>query len=120
MKFAGADNRATIVLYGYCPCYNAKSGSRISYQQQRRYLIGKEDDLTCPRRRFQEDLFKQLEIWKEEGNEIIVCMDANENIYDKCIGKTLMCPTGLDMKEVVGNQTGKKIEPTYTSEARNQ
>jgi len=40
-------------------------------------------------------------------------MDANENIYDKCIRKTLTCPAGLDMKEVVGNHTGKKIGPTY-------
>jgi len=40
-------------------------------------------------------------------------MDANENIYDKIIGKTLTSATGLDMREVVGNHTGKKMGPIY-------
>jgi hypothetical protein len=48
----------------------------------------------------------QLKRWREEGDRLIVCMDANENIYTKCIGKELTEVTGLVMKEVVGEFTG--------------
>jgi len=68
----------------------------------------KEDDIKCPRTRFRDNLVKQLETWKEEENEIIVCLDANENIYDKGIGKALTSINRLlDMSEVVGDHTGK-------------
>jgi hypothetical protein len=43
-----------------------------------------------------------------------VCMeDANEDIYWKSIGKLLTNKDGLNMSEVVGNFTGKKIGPTF-------
>jgi hypothetical protein len=40
-------------------------------------------------------------------------MDANEDIYRKLIGKLLMKKDGLNMSEVVGDFTGKKIGPTF-------
>jgi hypothetical protein len=38
-----------------------------------------------------------------------VCLDTNEHIYRKAIGKSLMDIEGLAMKEVVGEFTGKAI-----------
>jgi hypothetical protein len=40
-------------------------------------------------------------------------MDANEDIYRKSIGKLLTKTDGLNMSEVVGNFTGRKIGPTF-------
>ncbi len=40
-------------------------------------------------------------------------MDANEDIYKKLIGKLLTTKDGLNMLEVVGNFTGKKIGPMF-------
>jgi hypothetical protein len=40
-------------------------------------------------------------------------MDANENIYKKSIGKTLTKTTGLAMREVVGDFTGKQLGATF-------
>ena len=60
MRFIGANNRATIFLCGYVPCYNNKTGSMTSYQQHKRYYINQENDLTCPWKRFCEDLLTQL------------------------------------------------------------
>jgi hypothetical protein len=63
--------------------------------------------------KFREDLLKQLKQWREDGNKLIVCLDANEDIYKKLIGKALTAVDGLAMEEVVGNFTEVPIGPTY-------
>ena len=55
----------------------------------------------------------QLKEWRTEGDWIVVCMDANEDIYRKSIGKALMDQDGLNMSEVVGDFTGEKLGTTY-------
>ena len=55
----------------------------------------------------------QLTRWREEGDKLIVCLDANENIYNKSIGKALTNLEGLAMQEVVGTFTNKRIGPTF-------
>ena len=49
----------------------------------------KEKDRTCPRTRFKNDLLEQSRKWREQGDRLIVCMDVNEEIYHKSIGKSL-------------------------------
>ena len=89
MRFVGADGKSTYVVSGYNPCSNKKVDSGTTYQQHRRYLIEKEKDLTCPRKRFREDLVRKLKEWRKEGNRLIVCLDANEDIYLESIGREL-------------------------------
>jgi hypothetical protein len=40
-------------------------------------------------------------------------MDANKHIYKKLIGHSLTNQEGLNMQEVVGEFTGKKLGPTF-------
>jgi hypothetical protein len=40
-------------------------------------------------------------------------MDANEHIYKKSIGRSLMDRDGLNKWEVVGDFTGTKLGPTF-------
>ena len=103
----------TRIVCGYNPCYNKNPNSSTTYQQHRRYLINKKKDLTCPRTKFRDDLIDQLSKWREAGDKLIVCLDANENIYSKSIGKALTNLEGLAMKEVVGTFTGRRVGPTY-------
>jgi hypothetical protein len=42
-----------------------------------------------------------------------VCLDTNEHIYKKLLGRALTDINGLAMKEVVGDSTGKPIGATY-------
>ncbi len=44
---------------------------------------------------------------------MIVCLDANENIYTQALGKLLTDYEGLGMIEAVGRYTGKKVGPTH-------
>ena len=113
MVFRGANGLTTRVVCGYNPCMNKNEVSKTSYQQHRRYYLLEEKDDTCPRTRFRVDLLQQLEEWREQGDRLIVCLDANEDVYKKSIGKALTDRDGLNMSEVVGEFTGKQLGATY-------
>ena len=112
MTLKGNQGR-TRVICGYNPCYNKNPDSTTSYQQHRRFFITKKKDLTCPRKKFREDLVEQLKLWRKDGNRLIVCLDANKDIYKKSLGKALTDIDGLAMKEVVGDFTQRPVGATY-------
>ncbi len=85
MTFKGESGR-TQVICGYSPCYNKNTKSSTAYQQHRRYFVTQKKDLTCHRTKFKEDLVSQLQQWCKEGNRLIVCLDANKDIY-KILGE---------------------------------
>ena len=113
MTFKGSNDIVTLVVSVYCPCKSGKKAARSSYQQARRYYIEKEKDFTCPLTRFRDDLIAQLKEWRAAGDRLIVCMDANSDIYRKELGKALTAVEGLNMSEVVGDFTGKRVGPTF-------
>ena len=113
MVLQEADGIRTRVVCGYNPCHIKKKATRSSYQQQMRYFIMKENNRTCPRTRFKNDLLAQLRKWREQGDWLIVCIEVNEDIYRKRIGKALTMSEDLQMIEAVGNYTGKKIGATF-------
>ncbi len=102
----------TRVVCGYNPCYNQKTDSSTTYQQHRRYFRVRNKH-RCPRTLFRDNLISMLSKWREEGDRLIVCLDANEHIYKKSIGKMLTDINGLAMKEVVGEFTGTQIGSTF-------
>jgi hypothetical protein len=79
----------TRIICGYNPCGNNCPNSGTVYHQQHLYWITKQGCLTCRRVKFQEDLVAQLKRWREQGDKLIVCLDANEDVYRKLIGKAL-------------------------------
>ena len=103
----------TRIVCGYNPCGNDKPNSGTVYHQHRRYWLEKRRCATCPRVKFKEDLLTQLKQWRANGDKLIVCLDSNENIYKKLIGKALTDLDGLAMREIVGEYTGIPIGPTY-------
>ena len=107
------DGVRTRIVCGYNPCGSGKLNSGTTYQQHRRFWVTQRKDLTCPRKHFHDDLVAQLTKWREEGDQLVVCLDANEDIYKKSLGKSLTKSDGLRMSEVVGDFTGKKIGPTF-------
>ncbi len=112
MTFKG-DSGRTRVICGYNPCYNKSPESSTTYQQHRRFLITQKKDLMCPWTKFKADLVSQLQQWREEGGRLIVCLDANKDIYKKSLGKSLTNIDGLAMKEVVGEFTGTPVGATF-------
>jgi hypothetical protein len=112
MTFKGDQGR-TRVICGYNPCYDKHPDSSTSYQQHCRFFVTRHKDLTCPRTKFWEYLVSQLQRWREDGDRLIVCLDANKDIYKKSLGKTLTNIDGLAMKEVVGEFTQNPVGTTY-------
>ena len=51
--------------------------------------------------------------WRDQGDQLIVCLDANEDIYKKSLGKARMARDGLVVKEVVGEFTRQRLGPTH-------
>jgi hypothetical protein len=49
------------------------------YAQHKQYLQSR-DDGRCPRLAFLEDLCKEIEAFKEEGDNIILMLDGNDDI----------------------------------------
>ncbi|MGL5935878.1 MAG: endonuclease/exonuclease/phosphatase family protein, partial [Cetobacterium sp.] len=67
----------------YCPCEN-RSGTISVWAQQKTYLQNKNDDRD-PRKAFLEDLAKELEEWKNIGDQILLCGDLNHDISSRKI-----------------------------------
>jgi hypothetical protein len=81
MKFSGNDNIITRVICRYSPCVTNKKDLGTVYQQHHQHLINKLNDNTCPRLRFREDLLCKMKQWHRKGEQLIVCFNANKNIY---------------------------------------
>ena len=113
MTLRGNDGITPRLVCGYNPCKTPRKATRSTYQQHRRYHTKKEETCTYPRTRFREDLLKQLKTWRNAGDRLSVCMDANEHIYKKRICKSLTDVEGLGMHEVVGAFTGENIGATF-------
>ena len=116
MVLQGENRIRTRFICGYNPCPSGKRATKSSYQQHRRYFIRKEKDRTCPRVRFRQDLIRQLVQWQKEGDRLVVCLDANGNIYKKKLGRDLVTTSELEMVEVVGNFTGQRVGPTFIAD----
>ncbi len=82
-------------------------------QQQRHQIWQHQDHITCPRIKFRDNLGNLLKEWRATGDRLIICLNANKNIYTQAMGKMLTNPKGLGMIEAVGRYTGKRIGPTY-------
>ena len=78
MKFCVSEVIKTRVVCGYNPCYNNKKELNKSYQQLRRFFITKQKNRTCPRKCFWEYLIPQLKQWREEGDQLIVCLETKQ------------------------------------------
>jgi hypothetical protein len=85
MTFKGDDGVQTRIVCGYNPCYNKNPDSGTTYQQHQRYFINQRKDLTCLRTKICKDFVSQLQQWQQDGDKLIVCLDANKDIYSKSI-----------------------------------
>ncbi len=107
MTIAGEGAKTRIVC-GYNPCFNKNPDSSTTYQQHRQYFR-RRNEHRCPRVLFKEHLAAKLKEWRSEGDCLVMCMDVNEHIYKKSIGKELTDPEGLNMSKVVGDFTQQPV-----------
>jgi len=116
-QLVGKGGKQTRIVVAYQPCEkNANSKGFTTCEQQERYFEPR-GDFRSPRTIFYEQLVTQLLLWKASGDEIILCGDFNENVYDSRIGRRLAQPD-LYMKEQCLLKTGERLPNTFITGTR--
>ena len=77
---------------------------RTAYSQQRRYFSARGLNRDV-RQLLKDHLIKQLTVWRKNGKEIILFVDANEHIYKGSLSRRLGGPE-LGLKEQFKEQMG--------------
>ena len=92
----GKQHHRTRLISAYRPCVGSPGPTTV-YQQHVRHLLrtGRDSE---PRRQFYIDLRASIVKWKQEGDHIVVTMDANEDVRT---GETAAFFRSVDMKEAI-------------------
>ncbi len=78
-RYRGRHDVTLRVICAYRPCKPSTGGSNTTYSQQQRYFDQNELDLE-PRQAFLDDLKILIQACHEEGDQIILMMDCNEEV----------------------------------------
>ena len=100
----GAPGHKTRVITAYAPCGSSSSGLSTNWKAQQRYIQQHGIRTRDPKQMFEDDLCAALRQWREQGDRLILMMDANENVYSGKFGQRLS-EEGIDLKEAVHAQT---------------
>lgn len=79
LRFQGKNNIKLRVITAYRPCKPSSAGPSTAYSQQERYFDIKERNI-CPREAILRDLAEAILKYKEEGDQIVLMMDCNEDV----------------------------------------
>ena len=101
----GKQHHLTRIVSVYRP--SISSGENTVDAQHTDYLRSN-DDLRSPRQAIYEDLQTQINVWKASGENIIICIDANENILE---GATRQFFQENDMEEAILSTHPNKPSP---------
>jgi hypothetical protein len=108
-RFRGQNGIITRVVCAYRPCAPADTDKTLSvYAQQQWYFDEQLDDI-CPREAFIRDLSEDLDNWIGQGEQVIVALDANEDLRR---GPMSMAFQQCNMREVLLTRHGKNAPPT--------
>jgi hypothetical protein len=77
------------IVSAYRPCKPHKAGPNTTFSQHLRYFDRHKDN-RCPRQAILEDLGRELTKWRNEGNQIILMMDCNENVKNQGFTRWLL------------------------------
>ena len=92
----------------YRPVLN-RQGVQSVWNQQKGYFEGIKDD-RCPRQIFVDDLCKEVEGWLEAGDQLVIGMDANDDVRRSTLKSRL---EKLGLVESITSRHGLNGPPTY-------
>jgi len=83
IELVGKHDKRLIVVSAYRVCNQQfDAASQMVTAQQIRLLQAQGVATPKPRKIFLDDIIKQIQIWRRENKEIIICMDANDPVDD--------------------------------------
>eukprot|EP00549_Striatella_unipunctata_P015450 CAMPEP_0118690060 /NCGR_PEP_ID=MMETSP0800-20121206/9859_1 /TAXON_ID=210618 ORGANISM="Striatella unipunctata, Strain CCMP2910" /NCGR_SAMPLE_ID=MMETSP0800 /ASSEMBLY_ACC=CAM_ASM_000638 /LENGTH=378 /DNA_ID=CAMNT_0006587575 /DNA_START=207 /DNA_END=1344 /DNA_ORIENTATION=- len=86
VRYRGKNQTAIRFVSGYRASKSSK-GVTTAYAQQRSTLLTRNDS-RCPRKAFLEDLYNEISKWQQEGDSLIIALDANEYMVQSPVSKT--------------------------------
>ena len=108
-RFRGRNGIITRIVCAYWPCAPTGTDKIFSvYAQHQRYFDEQRDDI-CPREAFIRDLCVALDIWLERGEQLIVALDANEDLRNGPVATALQ---SHNLREVLLTKHGQNAPPT--------
>jgi len=100
---SSSPDHRTRVISAYCVGKHKTEGPGRVYQQHLRHIMSNDDiplDMS-PYDLFCEDLVKQLQVWNDQGDQLILMMDANDHVIRGHLARWLTDhETGLDLVEI--------------------
>jgi hypothetical protein len=113
LRLEGKQGHHLRVVSAYCPVESIGPGTVFS--QHKRYLQRCSNQKEDPRQAIYTDLGNDIEKWKEEGDKILIGIDANEDVRT---GNTREFFQMMGMHEVI-LQTYKQLNPPATCDKNN-
>lgn len=110
IKLQGKNNIKLRVITAYRPCKPSSAGPNTAYSQQERFF-DITDRAICPRQAVLSDLGAEITQSKNEGDQIVLLMDCNENVENEMIAAWAR---QLGLKEGILNLHHQaRRQPTY-------
>ena len=81
-KLSRKDRVTTRIVTAYCPNLGSLNQPSTVYAQQKRYFLSKNIDC-CPREKFRSDLSSFITSCTNQNEQIILCIDLNEDTTKK-------------------------------------
>ena len=107
LRLRGSNGRTLRFVTVYRPVLS--HGATSAYQQHRSVLLEQGID-ECPRKKLMEDLRRDLEKWIEEGDQLLVAGDFNEDVRSGLVKSTF---DDLNMDECIFRQHGPNAPNTF-------
>jgi hypothetical protein len=114
MRFQGRQGHMTQVISFYRPCHAANKEGSV-WEQQVQYFRGKLELDKNPREAFYEDLFLEIETWKQLGDHIVIAGDVNKDVRQ---GMTSEFFLALGLREVI-LERHLRLSPPATNDKNN-
>ena len=109
-RYRGKRGITTVIISAYRPCKPSSAGMSTAYMQQQRFLDLKKDDRN-PREAMLEDLGDQLQVFKDNNDQIILLMDCNEDVGSRPMQEWLR---EQELTEVISSTHDQSpAPPTY-------
>ena len=101
----------TRIISAYQPCRTKRQRFTTIYAQQSRFFQ-QHGDMRCPIEIFRQHLTQQLRQWREQGDRIILFLDANENLMSGPLQKQLTA-NPLNLQDLIKKRTNLPGPPTF-------
>ena len=109
----GAGEFSTRIVVAYLPCKTARHQRKTVYNQQGRHFR-KLGDRRCPRTIFVQHLGEQIALWKQAGEQVLLFVDANSDVYDGILA-TRLSQSDIRMTEQCRKILGHKSPNSHSS-----